>query len=84
MIDQDFIKGLSSKAAALFPAADKARQQLEGDLQKLLQSSLSKLPLVTREEFQTQLALLERANQRIDELERKLEALENSNSGNQA
>jgi ubiquinone biosynthesis accessory factor UbiK len=84
MIDQDFIKGLSSKAAALFPAADKARQQLESDLQKLLQRSLANLPLVTREEFQTQLALLERANQKIDELERKLDALENTRAGPQA
>jgi len=80
MIDQDFIKGLSSKAAALFPAADKARQQLETELQQLLKSSLAHLPLVTREEFQVQMEILERANQKISELERKLEALEREKS----
>jgi len=76
MIDQDFIKGLSSKAAEIFPAAEKARQQIEKDLYQLLQRSLSHMQLVSKEEFDSQKVVLDKARQKIDELEKKLENIE--------
>lgn len=79
MIDQNFITQLSSKAAALFPVAKTARDKLEADLRQLLQRSLAGLQLVSKEEFDAQLAVLERANQRIGELEEKLARLEEQN-----
>lgn len=76
MFNQEFLHGLSAKAAALFPAADQARAKLQQDLYSLLQSTLGKLQLVTREEFDAQREVLARANARIAELERRLDALD--------
>ena len=78
MIDQEFLKGLSSKAAGIFPAAEKAKEQIEKDLFQLLQRSLSHLQVVSKEEFESQMEVLDRANQKINELEKKLEAMEQS------
>lgn len=79
MIDQDFIKGLSSKAAEIFPAAAKARQQIEKDLYQLLQRSLSHMQLVSKDEFDLQKVVLDKARQKIDELEKKLEDIQKGN-----
>lgn len=76
MIDQEFVKGLSSKLADLLPAAGQARQKVEAELFQLLQRSLSQLHIVSQEEFQAQVRILEQAQERIAELERKLDALE--------
>lgn len=76
MLNNDFLHSLSQKAAALFPAADAARGKLEKELHGLLQSSLGKLHLVTREEFDAQREVLARAQKRIEELERRLADLE--------
>ena len=81
MIDQDFLKGLSSKLADVMPAASQARQKVEAELYQLLQRSLSQLHIVSREEFQAQLQLLEQAQRRIAELEQKVEALEQRAGG---
>ncbi|HHX83037.1 MAG TPA: accessory factor UbiK family protein [Pseudomonadaceae bacterium] len=76
MINQDFIQTLSRKAADLFPAAGKARSKVEAELQALLQQSLARLPVVSREELAAQQAVLERANQKIAQLEQQLAELE--------
>jgi ubiquinone biosynthesis accessory factor UbiK len=72
MLNSDFLHALSSKAAALFPAAEQARAKLEQELYGLLQTSLGKLHLVTREEFDAQCEVLARATARITELEQRL------------
>jgi BMFP domain-containing protein YqiC len=76
MIDQEILKGLSSKLADLLPMASQARQKVEAEMQQLLQRSLSQLHIVSREEFQAQLQILQQAQLRIAELEQKVEALE--------
>jgi BMFP domain-containing protein YqiC len=76
MIDPAFIKGLSSKLADVLPAAGQARQKVEAELFQLLQRSLSQLHIVSQEEFQAQVKVLEQAQQRISELEQKIDALE--------
>ncbi len=76
MFNNEFLQSLSRKAADLFPAAQHARAKLEKDLYALLQASLGKLKVVTREEFDNQCALLERAGKRIAELEQRLAQLE--------
>ena len=81
MIDQEFIKNLSSKAADMFPAADKAKAKLEQDLYQLLQRSLARMQLVTQEEFHNQRAVLEQANEKIRELEQKVDSLEKQKQG---
>lgn len=77
MPNAEFIRELSEKAARLFPDTAGVREELESSLRKLLQSSFDKLNLVTREEFESQLAALRRAEQMISELEDKVKELEN-------
>jgi ubiquinone biosynthesis accessory factor UbiK len=76
MINNEFLQSVSRRAAELFPAAAEARAKLESELYSLLQLSLSKLHIVTREEFDAQCAVLAKANQRIAELEQRLASLE--------
>jgi ubiquinone biosynthesis accessory factor UbiK len=76
MIDNDFLQKLSARAAGLFPAAEAARAKLEKELYGLLQSSLGKLNVVTREEFVAQARLLEQARAQIAALEVQMAALE--------
>ncbi|WP_462384471.1 accessory factor UbiK family protein [Pseudomonas sp. Marseille-QA0892] len=52
------------------------RGEVESQLKMLLQSAFSRLDLVSREEFDTQMVVLERTRTRLEALERKLEALE--------
>ena len=76
MIDKAFLQGLSARAAGLFPAADSARQKLEKELYALLQGSLEKLNVVTKEEFLAQTRLLEQARAQIAALEATMAELE--------
>jgi BMFP domain-containing protein YqiC len=76
MIDPAFIKGLSSKLADAVPAAGQARQKVEAELFQLLQRSLSQLHIVNKEEFEAQVKVLEQAQQRIAQLEQKIDTLE--------
>ena len=76
MLDNEFLHSLSARAAALFPAADAARQNLEQEMYALLQGALGKLNVVTREEFAAQQRVLEKATLQISLLEQKLTELE--------
>jgi ubiquinone biosynthesis accessory factor UbiK len=76
MFDQDFLQQLSARAAGLFPAAAAKRKELEQELHGLLQSSLAKLQVVTREEFDAQRRVLEAAQAQLAALERKVAELE--------
>jgi BMFP domain-containing protein YqiC len=53
-----------------------AREDLEQNIKATLQMSLSKLDLVTREEFDVQRAVLLRTREKMDALERTIEQLE--------
>ena len=81
MLDSEFLRSLSARAAALFPAAESARTKLEQELYGLLQGTLGKLHLVTREEFDAQRQVLARATSRIAELEERVQQLEQRPSG---
>ncbi|MEI7949716.1 MAG: accessory factor UbiK family protein [Gammaproteobacteria bacterium] len=76
MLNNEFLHNLSQKAATLFPAAEAARDKLQHELHDLLQASLGKLQLVTREEFDAQRQILARANERVAELEQRIAQLE--------
>lgn len=51
-------------------------EDLEKNFRTLLQSGFDRMDLVTREEFDLQVAVLERTREKLDELERRLAALE--------
>ncbi|HEX7381876.1 MAG TPA: accessory factor UbiK family protein [Nevskiaceae bacterium] len=73
-------EGLEEVAAALSrvlpPGLGGLRRELERNFRAVLQANLEKLDLVGRERFQAQAELLEHANERLAQLERRLEALE--------
>lgn len=60
------------------PALRTVQKDLETNFRAVLRSSLSKLDLVTRDEFDTQTRVLERTRARLAELEARLLALEGS------
>jgi hypothetical protein len=57
-------------------AARTMRRDVESNFRAVLQSSLGKLDLTTREEFEVQTKVLERARSRIEQLELRIAALE--------
>lgn len=66
----DFQKNMSELLAKT-PAAD-----IERNIRALMAQTFSKMDLITREEFDVQADLLNRAIQRIETLEARVQALE--------
>ena len=63
------------------PALRSMQQDLETNFRAVLRSSLSKLDLVTRDEFDTQLKVLERTRAKLEALEQKVAELESRAAG---
>ena len=67
------IENLAEKLAAAVPEGLRSiREDLEHNFRAVLRSSLSKLDLVTREEFEVQEAVLTRTREKLEALEAKL------------
>ncbi len=58
------------------PAMRAVRQELETSFRAVLRERLSKLDLVTRDEFDAQTRVLERTRARLEALEARLAAME--------
>lgn len=74
MINSKIIDEIASKISQMLansPAAD-----IEKNLNALLRGMFTKLELVTREEFDVQTQVLQRARMQLDALEKKLAELE--------
>lgn len=68
---------LSTQAARLFNGdSPLPRGELEAQLKILLQSAFSKLDLVSRDEFDSQMVVLARTRSRLEALEAKVAELE--------
>ena len=76
MLNNEFLNDLSARITRLLPLATEVKEEAEKNIQHALQSAFSRLNLVTREEFDAQMKVLERAEQTIAELETKIAALE--------
>ena len=77
MIDLKAIDDLARRLASLLPPGlEDARADLEKNARAVLQVGLSKLDLVTREEFEVQKAVLKRTREKLEALERQLDALD--------
>ena len=74
---KDFLDALSGQAARLFNG-DTAlpRNEIESQFKALLQSGFSKLDLVSREEFDSQMVVLARTRARLETLEAKVADME--------
>ncbi len=74
---KDSIDNLAKKLAESVPEGLRSmREDLETNFQGVLRSGISKLDLVTREEFEVQEAVLTRTREKLERLEEKLEAIE--------
>ena len=70
----DKIEELTQRISRLLPIdAQGLKDDVEGNIRTLLQSTLSKMNLVTREEFDIQTALLERTREKLDAIEKRLD-----------
>jgi len=71
------IEDLARRLAEAVPEGLRSvRKDLEDNFQSVLKSGLSKLELVTREEFEVQEAVLLRAREKLEALEARLKDLE--------
>jgi len=76
-LDSSGLDDLARRLADSVPESVRAfGRDLEGNFKAILQSQLSKLDLVTRQEFDVQAAILERTRAKLTELEARLKDLE--------
>jgi BMFP domain-containing protein YqiC len=79
MIDTNALNDLAKRLAESLPADfQMLKADMEKNFQALLQASFSRMNLVSREDFEVQQALLARARERLESLEARVAALENS------
>lgn len=79
MLDPNFFDNLAKKLSDLIPAnIHHLREEFEKNARTTMKSVFSKLDLVSREEFDVQAKLLEKARERIVALEKKIKNYENS------
>jgi ubiquinone biosynthesis accessory factor UbiK len=81
MIDTKLIDELTERLSSSLP---RGIQALQGDIHKTLraglEAGLSRLDLVTREEFEVQAAVLSRTREKLERLEQRLKTLESQQS----
>ena len=63
-------------AEAVPPGLAALKDDLERNFKAVLQSGLTRLDLVTRQEFDVQAGVLRRSRERLEELEKRIAALE--------
>ena len=74
MIDKNKIQEISEKISKIIensPISD-----IEENINALLQSTFTKLDLISREEFDVQTQVLKRTRLKLEELEKKIDALQ--------
>ena len=77
MIDLKMIESMSERIGALLPAdVGTLRNEFKTNVKAVLEASLTRMDVVTREEFDAQSALLRRTREKLDKLEKQLAELE--------
>jgi BMFP domain-containing protein YqiC len=70
------LENLTKRISSLIPGEVKNLQEdFENNVRSLLQSSLTKMNLVTREEFDVQSAVLQRTREKLEQLEKQVDKL---------
>jgi BMFP domain-containing protein YqiC len=76
-MSNESIENLASKLAEAVPEGLRSmRDDLESNFRGVLRTGISKLDLVTREEFEVQEAVLARTREKLERLEAKLDEVE--------
>ena len=71
------LEQLSKRISSLIPGDIKHMQDdIENNIHSLLQSSLTKMNLVTREEFDVQSAVIQRTREKLEQLKKQVEQLQ--------
>ena len=79
MIDLAQLDDLARRLSNLVPPGlREGREELQQNFKSVLQAGLGKLDLVTREEFDVQRAVLLRTREKLEALEREVQALESA------
>ena len=74
---KESVENIARKLADAVPEGLKSvREDLEGNFRSVLQASLAKLDLVTREEFEIQEAVLTKTRSKLEALAARLEEIE--------
>ena len=77
MIDLNHIDDLARRLSGLVPPGlRESREELQENFKSVLQSGLSRLDLVTREEFEVQRAVLLRTREKLEQLQAVVTDLE--------
>ena len=75
-MSKDALEELTKRISSLIPGNVKHMQDdLENNVRSLLQTTLAKMNLVTREEFDVQSAVLQRTREKLEQLEKQVEQL---------
>ncbi|ARN76341.1 hypothetical protein BST96_08365 [Oceanicoccus sagamiensis] len=72
------VAGLTDKLSTLVSETGNGsaiKKDLQHNLRAVIQSTVSKLEMVSREEFDAQVAVLHRSREKIDQLEQQLQQL---------
>ena len=79
MIDLAQLDDLARRLSGLVPPGlREGRDELQQNFKAVLQSGLARLDLVTREDFDVQRAVLLRTREKLEALEREVQALESA------
>lgn len=76
MTRRSIIDELSEQISKVLPQVSAAGEEVRETVRGAVKQSLSKMDLLTREEFDAQTRALKRAEERIEELETAVKALE--------
>ncbi len=78
-MDPKILDDIAKQLAAAVPAdLHKLRDDLQKNFRAVLDNTLAKMSLVTREEFDAQQSVLNRSREKLEALERRLRDLEKS------
>jgi len=81
--DRSSKRGGTSFFERLTRADDPVFEQIDRNAKSLLQSALTRLDVVSREEFDAQAAVLKRTRERLEALEAKIASLDENLSANE-
>lgn len=77
MIDSKSINEIAERLLAALPKGlTQLPQEIEQNFRSVLDSAFNKMDLVTREEFDTQAKVLQRTREKLEQLEKKIQHLE--------